>query len=143
MAKTNPGVRVLVVDDNKPHCYVLARMLESAGYLTVQAYNGKDSVALAAQKPDLIILDLNLPDLHGFEVARRLRNDAVTAAIPIIFMSGTDLGAAAKIQDAEVQSSGFLTQPLEPPHLLAVVRGALAQNRGVQKRAKAKRPRRP
>lgn len=133
------GARVLVVDDNKPHCYVMARMLENAGYTAVQAYTGKEAVEAAAQKPDLLLLDLQLPDMDGFDVARRLRNDPLTAAIPIIFMSASEPGTAAKLQHAQVQSSGFIIQPVEPERLLAVVRGALGRKSTKGRRSKPKR----
>ena len=132
--------QILIVDDNKPHCYVLARMLEKAGYPTQQAYNGKDALDFATKKPGIILLDVNLPDINGFEVSRRLRNDPSTASIPVVFMSATDVGAPAKIHDAQIRASGFLTQPVEESHLLAVVQGALSHS-GTGREQKAK-PRR-
>ena len=120
--------QVLVVDDNKPHCYVLARMLEKAGYPTLQAHTGKDAIEFAAQKPGIILLDVNLPDIDGFEVLRRLQAQAATASIPVVFMSATDVGASAKIHDAQIKASGFLTQPVQQGHLLAVVEGVLSRS---------------
>ena len=117
--------QVLIVDDNKPHCYVMARMLEKAGYPTQQAHTGKDALDFAAKKPGLILLDINLPDIDGFEVLRRLQAQVATASIPVVFMSATDVGASAKIHDAQIKASGFLTQPVQQAHLLAVVEGAL------------------
>lgn len=136
-AKTKTA-QVLVVDDNKPHCYVLARMLEKAGYPTQQAHTGKDALDFAAQKPGLILLDVNLPDIDGFEVLRRLQMQAATATIPVVFMSATDVGASAKIHDAQLKASGFLTQPVQQSHLLAVVEGVLsrsAKNRSVRSKS--------
>jgi CheY-like chemotaxis protein len=129
MAKSKKKTaQILVVDDNKPHCYVLARMLEKAGYPTVQAYTGKDALECAAKKPGVILLDVNLPDIDGFEVLRRLQGQEATASIPVVFMSATDVGASAKIHDAQIKASGFLTQPVQQSHLLAVVEGVLSRN---------------
>src|SRR5919201_4901874 len=124
------STRVLVVDDNRPHCYVMARMLETAGYTALQAHNGKEALDNAAERPDLVLLHVRLPDMDGVEVARRLRSHPVTANIPVVFMSPSEPGAAAKVQDAQVENSGFLTQPVEAAHLLAVVRDALSDKAG-------------
>lgn len=132
--------QILVVDDNKPHCYVLARMLEKAGYPTQQAYTGMDALQLAAQKPGVILLDINLPDIDGFEVLRRLQNQPATASIPVVFMSATDVGASAKIHDAQIKASGFLTQPVQQGHLLAVVEGVLSHStKGASSKSKPAR----
>ena len=129
MAKAKKkSAQVLVVDDNKPHCYVMARMLEKAGYLTQQAHTGLDALEAARQKPAIILLDVNLPDIGGFEVLRRLQGEPRTASIPVVFMSATDAGASAKIHDAQIKASGFLTQPVQQGHLLAVVEGVLSRN---------------
>lgn len=127
MAKKAKTV-VLVVDDNKPHCYVLARMLENAGYSAIQAHTGQDALKLATKKPALILLDINLPDFGGLEVAGRLHSNPSTASIPVVFMSASNLGAPAQIHDAQVRASGFLTQPVEQSHLVAVVEGTLSRN---------------
>ncbi|MCI0347901.1 MAG: response regulator [Acidobacteriales bacterium] len=132
-----PGIKkkraqILVVDDNKPHCYVLARMLEKAGYPTQQAHTGKDALQFAAQKPAVILLDIDLPDINGFEVLHRLQGDPATASIPVVFMSTTDVGAAKKIHDAQIKASGFLTQPVQQGHLLAVVEGVLSHRSKAQ-----------
>ena len=137
---TKKAPLVLIVDDNKPHCYVLARMLEQAGYSAVQAHTGNDALKVAARKPALLLLDVNLPDLNGFEVARRLQRSPSTASIPVVFMSATDVSAPGKIHDEQVKASGFLTQPVEQNHLLAVVEGALSRSTGVQN--EKKKPRR-
>jgi CheY-like chemotaxis protein len=119
----------------------MARMLENAGYTAAQAYTGREAIEAAAQKPDLLLLDLQLPDMDGFDVARRLRNDPLTAAIPIIFMSASEPGAAAKLEHAQVQSSGFIIQPVEPERLLAIVQGALGQRAVKRQSSKPKRQR--
>jgi CheY-like chemotaxis protein len=132
-------VRVLIVDDNKPHCYVLARMLEKAGYPTQQAYTGKEALDFASKKPSLILLDVNLPDINGFDVMHRLQGDPSTASIPVVFMSATDVGASAKIHDAQIKASGFLTQPVQQNHLLAVVKGVLSHSAKGQGKNKPRR----
>src|ERR1700760_3594753 len=80
----NSQVKILAVDDNEALRYSLVRSLRDAGYQVMEAKTGTEALALAAQVPDLITLDVNLPDIHGFEVCKRIKSDPATSHIPIL-----------------------------------------------------------
>ena len=80
---------VLAVDDNEVLRYTLTRMLIDAGYRVVEAKTGNEALKLAANLPDLITLDINLPDMDGFQVCQSLKSDPRTKHIPILHVSGT------------------------------------------------------
>ena len=72
--------RILVVDDNPATLYSTARILRSADFEVIEAATGQEALDLASKGIDLLMLDVNLPDIHGFEVCQRLRKDPRTAA---------------------------------------------------------------
>lgn len=78
---------ILVVDDNDAGLYVSSRILKKAGYNVLEASTGLEALEMAQQQPDLIILDLNLPDIDGFEVCKRIKEDANTSSIPILHLT--------------------------------------------------------
>ncbi|HWG84210.1 MAG TPA: response regulator, partial [Deinococcales bacterium] len=118
-------VIVLVVDDSDANRYALSRTLERAGYRVVEASNGGEGIALAHTRPDLIILDVNLPDVNGFEVCRRLKADPAVADIPVLQMSASFVRGSDRAQGLDAGADGYLVQPVEPPELLATVRSLL------------------
>ena len=85
---TNGPARILAVDDNPAALYATTRVLRSAGYEVVQATTGSAALA-AAPDVDLVVLDINLPDIDGFEVCRRLRASPDTAQLPVLHLSAT------------------------------------------------------
>ena len=89
--------RILLVEDNPDTVEFLSRRLRDEGYDVLVARNGMDAWRLAGQElPDAIVLDINLPQLDGDEVARRLRGQPATAGIPIVFVTAE---TAARVQD--------------------------------------------
>ncbi|MCD6520727.1 MAG: response regulator [Anaerolineae bacterium] len=81
--------RVLIVDDSRPVVTLLKVVLEREGYEVVTAYNGDDGLRIAReQKPDLIVLDIMMPGMDGYEVCYRLKQDYLTADIPILMLTG-------------------------------------------------------
>ena len=110
---------VLIVDDVPDNLAVLHDALDESGYTVLVATNGEQALARAAQaKPDIVLLDAVMPGLDGFEVARRLKADAATAHIPIIFMTGlteTEHLVAA----LEAGGVDYVTKPIKPKEVLA------------------------
>ncbi len=117
---------VLAVDDNDVHLYVLTHILKKAGFSVEQASTGTGALASAERHPDLILLDVHLPDLNGFEVCRQLRANPQTAHIPVVFISAT-WESDGKDWAQYVGGQSFLMYPIQPENLTTVVNGVLAK----------------
>ena len=117
--------RVLCVDDDVHMLRKLTDMLRAAGYDTRVAETGYDALALAfSTKPDLILLDLILPDLSGEDVCLRLRRHAPTASIPIIMLTVRS-DELAKVRGLETGADDYVTKPFSEQILLARIRALL------------------
>ena len=121
--------RVLVVDDEPANVELLARRLEALGAETIRASNGEEALTMAEREmPDLILLDVMMPGIGGFETCRRLKINDRTAPIPVIF--ATALTDAADLSNGfEVGGIDYITKPLEPIELAARVRSAIFTKR--------------
>ena len=113
--------RILVVEDDVIHREMVSRYLELAGYQVIAAGDGKQAVALSrSESPDLILMDLSLPRMDGWEATRRLKADAATARIPVIVLSAhamngdEDRARAAGCDD-------FLTKPIDETVLFQTI----------------------
>lgn len=117
------GYNVLYIEDNPDNMMLVKRALESRGYRLVQAANGADGVAAAEREEvDLILLDINLPDIDGYEVARRLRSNSKRAllSVPIIAVTANALkGDAEKALDAGCDV--YMSKPINIRELWARV----------------------
>jgi DNA-binding response OmpR family regulator len=129
-----PMQRILVVDDEVDVLELVTYNLRRAGYEVSLATNGLDAIDLArSQRPDLIILDLMLPEVHGFDVCDVLRKDPTTANIPIIMLTAW-ASDSARVLGLEVGADDYITKPFSPRELVLRVnklvhRGdALAKN---------------
>ena len=131
------GSRLLVIDDTDANRYAVARHLRASGFVVDEAATGQDGLDRAVgNPPELIVLDVRLPDITGFEVARRLRSDPRTADIPILHISASFTDAGTKVLGLDNGADGYLTHPIDPPVMLATVR-ALLRARGAERRANA------
>jgi two-component system, OmpR family, KDP operon response regulator KdpE len=117
-----PALRVLVVDDEPPIRKLLRMGLATQGHQVIEAQNGKAALELSAQKPDLIILDLGLPDMQGLDLLRRLRSQ--NEAVPIVVLSSRG-DEAAKVQALDLGADDYVTKPFGMDELLARIRAAL------------------
>jgi PAS domain S-box-containing protein len=124
-----PTVTVLVVDDDAAKRYSVCKILHKAGFATREAATGAEALRLVADLPDLVILDVKLPDLSGFEVCRRIKADPLTAAIPVLHLSTTFVDLEDKVQGLEGGADGYLTDVLEPLELIATARALLRTRR--------------
>ena len=115
-------LKVLVVDDEPPIRKLLRMGLSTQGYEILEASNGKASLDLLSQNPDLVILDLGLPDMQGLELLRMIR--ARNEAVPIVVLSsrGDEVG---KVQALDLGADDYITKPFGMDELLARMRAAL------------------
>jgi two-component system cell cycle response regulator DivK len=114
--------RILVVEDHEDNRRILHDLLTSAGYEVIQAENGKEALAAAArERPDLILMDIQLPLLDGYEATRRIKADPDLRAIPIIVVTSYALsGDEGKARAAGCDA--YVTKPYSPRALLAKIR---------------------
>ncbi len=127
-------ITILAVDDNDALRYSLSRTLQGAGYKVIEARNGAEALDLADQSPDLITLDVRLPDVDGFEVCRRLKANPRTAHIPVLHISATFTDAEYKVRGLEA-ADGYLAEPISREELLATV-GALLRLKQAERQAR-------
>ena len=116
---------ILVVDDTEANRYVLCRCLRLAGYDVIEAADGSHALELAWSRPDLVVLDINLPDIDGYEVCRRIKNDPATRGILVLNISASVTTSTARVTGLENGADSYLVQPMEPSEFLATVRSLL------------------
>ena len=114
--------KVLVIDDEPPIRKLLRMGLTAQGYEILEASNGKKSLELLVQKPDLVILDLGLPDIQGLELLRMIR--ARNESVPIVVLSSRG-DEAGKVQALDLGADDYVTKPFGMDELLARMRAAL------------------
>lgn len=119
---------ILCIEDNPDNMMLFKRVLESAGFMLRQAFNGMDGLKIAETEPvDLVLLDINLPDIDGYEVTRRLRASAIPNAtrLPILIITAN----VQKRDVEEAMSAGateFITKPIDIFELCARVESYLS-----------------
>ena len=118
--------RILVVEDQEDNRQILRDLLTGAGFEVIEAEDGEAGVAAAAaHRPDLILMDIQLPVLDGYEAARRLKADAMLRSIPVIAVTSYALGG----DENKARAAGcdaYITKPYSPRQLLAKVREYLS-----------------
>jgi signal transduction histidine kinase len=121
----NSIIKVLTVDDNEAMRYSLVRALRDAGYQVVEARTGAEALARAAELPDLITLDVNLPDIDGFQVCRRIKGNPATTHIPILHVSSTFVDPESRVQGLQGGADAYLAEPIDRAELVATVAALL------------------
>lgn len=116
---------ILVVDDNPINLKVLTSVLESNGYSVRKAIDGKTTLKeISKKKPDLVLLDVQMPDMDGFEVCRQLKAKPETEDLSIIFITGTDT-VESKVEGFKAGGVDYIPRPLQMPEVLVRVRNQL------------------
>jgi two-component system alkaline phosphatase synthesis response regulator PhoP len=126
--------RILVVDDEKDIVDFITYNLQKEGYEVLSAYNGKQALVKAQQKPDLVLLDIMLPELDGYEVCKELRSNASTASIPIIFLTARG-GEVDEIVGLEVGADDYIVKPISPRRLTSRIKAMLRRAEKVAEEA--------
>ena len=123
MPAGTPPLRVLNVDDYGPARYARSKVLAQAGFDVVEAASGAEALAqVSTGRPDVILLDIDLPDVDGYQVCRRLKDDPATATISVLHLSAAHRQAGDHARGLDAGADGFLVEPIAPEVLLATVR---------------------
>ena len=126
--------RILVVDDDKEVVRLMRGYLEQAGFEALAAYNGETAIhILRREKPDLLLLDLMLPDRDGYDITRLVRGDPALSSIPIIMVTAR-VEDADKIIGLEIGADDYVTKPYNPREVVARVRARLRSHGTFQPR---------
>ena len=122
--------RILVVEDHEDNRRILRDLLTSSGYEMIEAVNGAEGLAMAkTHKPDLILMDISIPIIDGWEATQVLKHDPETRQIPIIALTAHAL-ASDREKAMEVGCDGYLAKPCEPRAVVAEVQRFLGKDNG-------------
>jgi CheY-like chemotaxis protein len=129
-AQASGSPAILNVNDDDANRYALTQTLKRTGYRVEEARTGAEALRLVAEsRPDLVVLDVDLPDIDGFEVCRRIKADPHTAAIPVLHLSAHFVLEQDRVHGLVSGADGYLIQPVEPPELVASIRGLLRMSK--------------
>jgi DNA-binding response OmpR family regulator len=118
-----PPLRVLVVDDEPDNVDLLVRLLARQGYEVSSAANGHEGLRLARElKPDLVLLDVVMPDLNGREVCRHIKEDAALANVFVALISSVEISADSKVEGLQCGADDYITRPIANRELVARVK---------------------
>jgi len=120
--------KVLIADDDQETLIVLKKVLEADNYSVVEASDGLTALeAVKSQRPDLVLLDLMLPGIDGFEVCKQLKGDPLCRHVPVMMLSSND-EPDVRIEGFENGAEDFIPKPVNPPELKARIKMALRRN---------------
>ena len=135
-AGARPAPSVLVVDDTEGNRYTVSRLLRGVGLVVAEASSGAEALAhLAHAVPDLVVLDINLPDITGHEVCRVIKQTEATATVPVMHVTASYVTNADRAFGLEHGADAYLTHPLDPDVFVATARALLRAGRAEGDRA--------
>jgi CheY-like chemotaxis protein len=129
---TEPAAVLLLVDDDMAKRYVLGTWLRRAGHTVIEVGTGQEALDRATEA-EAVLLDVNLPDMSGFDVCRRLKSDPQTASLPVIQVSATAVAVADRAYGLTQGADAYLVEPTEPAELLPTVTAVLRYSRARQR----------
>ncbi len=117
---------ILNVDDYAPGLYARTKVLRQAGFDVIEATTGSQTLKLVLErKPAVVLLDVNLPDMHGFEVCRRIRTNPALAATTIVHISASSIQDQQQVNGLNTGADAYLIEPLDPAVLVATIKAFL------------------
>ncbi|HET8668635.1 MAG TPA: response regulator, partial [Terriglobales bacterium] len=129
--------RILVVDDTEAVRYATARILRRAGFEVDEAEDGASALrAVNRSKPDMVVLDVKLPDMSGFEVCHRIKSDPASTSLPILHVSAMCIDSGSKVAGLDAGADAYLTHPVSDDELLATINALLRIRRAEEEALK-------
>jgi twitching motility two-component system response regulator PilH len=114
-------IKILVVDDSPTETFRFREMLQRNGYIVIEATNGADGVAMTlAEKPDLVLMDVVMPGMNGFQATRQITRGADTSTIPVVIVSTKDQ-ETDRVWGQRQGAKDYLTKPIDEANLIAVI----------------------
>lgn len=118
--------KVLIVDDSPTQVFNIRNMVENWGYEAISAESGNEALQIAREElPDVILMDVVMPGMSGFQTTRKLSKDLATCRIPVIFVSTKD-GEADRVWGMRQGATAYVTKPVNPDILLSAISDAIA-----------------
>ena len=124
-------MKILVVDDESDICEILKYNLETEGYEVTTAFSAEEALELPLQEYSLILLDVMMGEMSGFQLVRRLKNDVTTARIPVIFITALD-GEDNLVKGLNIGADDYIVKPLSMKEVMARVRAVLRRSSQLQ-----------
>lgn len=122
----NRTAKILIVDDNPMVLFSMAHLLRSEGYAIIEAKDGAECLEKArAEQPDLILLDVMLPDINGVELCRKIKASPETSQLFVVLLSSIETSSDSKVTGLEAGADGYITRPIENRELVARVQALL------------------
>jgi CheY-like chemotaxis protein len=119
---------ILNVDDNDQNRYAISRVLKQAGFDVIEAKTGREALDLASCRPSLVILDINLPDMLGFDVCRELKNSSTTRDIPVIHISATYPNRTVNEESKDSGAVRFVEHPMDLTEVVEIIQQELQKH---------------
>ena len=117
---------ILNVDDYEPGRYARTKILRQAGFEVLEAANGAEALSMvASKKPSIVLLDVNMPDMSGYEVCRRIRTNSATATTTVVHISASNIQTQHQVDGLEGGADSYLVEPVAPEVLIATVKAFL------------------
>ncbi|HEX2867114.1 MAG TPA: response regulator transcription factor [Ignavibacteriales bacterium] len=116
--------KIMLVDDEQDIVELLRYNIEREGFQVISAFNGREALEKMSEKPDMIILDVMMPEMDGYEVCRRIRENKLLCHIPIIFLTAKS-AEADEVMGLEMGADDFVAKPISPKKLVARIRANL------------------
>jgi CheY-like chemotaxis protein len=125
--RMKPKGTILIVDDDEAHRYTTRLLLEHAGFEVKETATGDEALRLAEEHPDIIILDLHLPDIAGIEICRILKTTPQTEDINVLHVTALYPGAEERSESLAAGADGYFMRPIDPAQLLTTIQVLLAR----------------
>ena len=120
------SLTILIIDDEEANRYALRRILEKSGFVVLEAATGAEGLRILSEtRPDLVILDVKLPDMNGFEVCQKIKADPATSVIPVLQASASFVESEKRAEGLESGADAYVTHPISARELVANVRALL------------------